>query len=176
MVEDNREKIVIERQNGKLAILILQPFDAEIELDEILKIDYGNIMGELLTFPVIFNRVANLKAEMDNMVSHAKLDTDIFESELRKEYRKKFLAASQKFTIDSLEDEIKTDTRYRAKKQHYINLQKDAAYLDGLYWAAQSKDSKLNRMSEKIRPEEFEKDLLEEAVNGVMIKMAKKVI
>lgn len=175
-IDDNREKIVIERKGGKMVVLTLLQFDTEVDVDDILRIDYGNIMGEILTFPVIFNRVANLKAEMDSLSSETKLDFDIFESSLRAEKRKEFIARSEKPTVDSVEDACRTDPRYKVKKQHLINTVKDAAYLEALYWSAQSKDSKLNRISEKIRPEEFEKELIETAINGVMIKNAKNVV
>lgn len=176
MSDTTHEKVVIERKNGKLAVLTLQPFETDINVDDILRIDYGNIMGEILTFPLIFNRIANLKAELDNIVADSKIDVEIFEAQLRQEYRHSMIAASQKPTIDTVNDAVLMDTRYKVKKNYHSKLLKDAAYLDALYWSAQSKDSKLNRISEKIRPEEFEKDLIEETINGIMIKMARKVL
>lgn len=171
------EKIAIELKNGRVAVLSIQEFDSEMSVDDILRIDYGNIMGEILTFPLMFNRIANLKAEMESIVSEVKMDTDIFEAQLREEKRKTLAAnTDKKVTIDEVESAVKLDARYAAKKRILFKAQKEFAYMDALYWGAQSKDTKLNRLTEKIRPEEFEKELVEDTINGVMIKITKAVI
>jgi len=177
-MSDEREQIVLDRPNGKMVILTLQEFNPEMEVDEILRIDYGNIMGELLTFPVLFNRIANLQAEMASVVAEAKLDTDIFEAQLMEEYRKKLAAGSEKGKVTAIEVEnaLKLDARYRAKKTLYIKHQKNLAYLDSLYWSAKSKDDKLNKLSDKLRPEDMDKEVLEGVVNGILIKFTKKSI
>ena len=170
------EKVVIELKN-RMAVLILQPFDGDIDTESLLKIDYANILGEILTFPVLFNKIANLKAEVANILAVAKLDLDIFEAQMHEEYQNKLYASSEKKpTIKDVESAILRDARYRKKREWYYSKQKDFDYLDGLYWAGQSKDTKLNRLSEKIRPEDFEKDLLEGTINGIQIKMVKKQI
>lgn len=175
-MEDSKEVITIELQSGRIAVLRLQSFDTEVDVDDILRIDYSNIMGEILTFPLMFNRIANLKAEQESIVSEAKMDMEIFEAQLREQYRKSFVEEGKKPTIDSVNDAVLMDAKYRVKKKNYFSVQKNYAYLDALYWSAQSKDTKLNRLSEKLRPEEFEKELLEGTVNGIMIKISKKVI
>ena len=177
-MNDNRERIAIELKSGKTAVLTLQSFDTEMDIDDILRIDYSNIMGEILTFPLMFNRIANLKAEQENIVSETKLDLEIFEAQLTEEYRKKLTAGKDggKVTIAEVESAVKLDKRYRTKKIHFFSVQKNYGYLDALYWGAQSKDTKLNRLSEKLRPDEFEKELLEDTINGIMIKISKKFI
>lgn len=172
------EKVVIDMKNGKMAILTIQPFDSELNMDDILRIDYSNIMGEILTFPLMFNRVANFKAEMENVVSEGKLDLEVFEAQLTEEYRKKLAAGKDggRVTATEVESAVKLDSRYSIKKKWYFKLQKDLAYMDSLYWACQSKDTKLNRFSEKIRPEEFEKELLEDTINGIAVKIANRAI
>jgi hypothetical protein len=39
-----------------------------------------------------------------------------------------------------------------------------------------AKDDKLSKISEKLLPNEFEKDLLDGVINGVMMKLVKKAI
>jgi hypothetical protein len=45
-----------------------------------------------------------------------------------------------------------------------------------LYWSAKSKDSKLDKLSDKLRPEEFERELVEDTINGIVIKFRDSVI
>lgn len=170
------EKVVIELKNGKMAVLVIQPFNTELEVDDILRIDYSNIMGEILTFPLMFNRVANFKAEMENAVSEAKLDVEVFEAQLFEEYKKSLVAKEEKPTEANIKAAIQRDPRYSIKKKWYFKIQRDLAYMDSLYWACQSKDTKLNRFSEKIRPEDFERELLEDTINGIQIKITKSLI
>ena len=172
----DQEKVVIELQNGKMAILVIQPLNSEMEVDDLLRIDYGNIMGEILTWPLMYNRISNLRAEQESIVSQVKMDTDIFEAQLMEEHRKRLTATGNKFTVGEVETAVKLDTRYSIKRKGLFKVQKNFAYLDALYWSAQSKDQKLNKMIDKMRPEEFEKELLEDTINGVMIKLSRKVI
>lgn len=174
MANYEQEPLVIEFRD-KMVVLKALPFDTDIDIDEILKIDHHNYLGEILTFPVLLNRIANLKAEQQNIVSEAKNDVEIFEAQLTEEYQKK-LSATGKATIKDIEAAVKVDSRYRIKKNAYFAKQKNLDYLDSLYWAAQSKMNLLNKISDKIRPEEFSNELLTDVVNGVMIKASKKAI
>jgi len=174
-----QEKFAIEMDNGKVVVISSLPFDGDIDVDSILKIDYSNILGEILTFPVLFNRIANLRAEMQSIVSMAKLDFDLFEAQLTEEHQKKLNAdreGARKATIKDIETAVFRDKRYILKKRDFFAKEKSLAYLEALYWSAQSKDTKLNRLSDKLRPEEFERDIIEDTINGVQIKLKKKVI
>lgn len=171
------EKIAIELKNGKMVVLSVKEFDSELDVEDILKIDYHNILGEILTFPVIQNRIGNFRAEMEAIVASTKFDFEIFEAQLMEEKRNSLEAKSEKkVTISEVETAVRRDTRYVLKKKQLIEVQKNFGYLDALYWSANSKDTKLNRLSEKLRPEEFEHELLEDTINGVMIKMSNKAI
>lgn len=173
--DDQFEEIVIELKN-KMVVLQILPFDTDIDVDGILKIDYHNIMGEILTFNVLFNRIANLKAEMENIVSVAKMDMEVFEAQLWKEKRKALLNAAEKATEAMIDAEVKGDARYVTKKTAYFDKVKNLSYMDSLYWAAQNKSGLLKSLSDKLRPEEFMGDLLSDTINGVMIKCTKKLI
>lgn len=173
---EEKDQITITLPNGRIAILSIQPFNTQLEIDDILRIDYSNIMGEILTFPLMFNRIANFKAEMENAVSEAKLDLEVFEAQLFEEHKKSLVGKEEKPTEANIKAAIQRDTRYSVKKKWYFKVQKDLAYMDSLYWSAQSKDTKLNRFSEKIRPEDFEKELLEDTINGIYIKISKALI
>lgn len=172
---DQFEDVVIELKN-KMVVLKILPFDTDIEVDEILKIDYYNIMGEILTFNVLFNRIANLKAEQDNIVSVSKMDLEAFEAQLYEELKKKIAQEEGKVTEKGVEMAITRDPRFVAKKKVHYEKVKNASYLDSLYWAAQNKSGLLRSLSDKLKPEEFMGELLTDTINGVMIKATKKAI
>jgi hypothetical protein len=172
---DQFEDIVIELKN-KMVVLKILPFNTDIEVDEILKIDYYNIMAEILTFNVLFNRIANLKAEQENIVAHSKVDIEAFEAQIYNEHRKRLLKDGEKATEGQIDAAIKNDSRYIAKKKLHLDYVKNLGYLDSLYWAAQNKSGLLRSLSDKLRPEEFMGELLSDTINGVMIKATKKAI
>lgn len=169
------EEVVIELKNKMVTLQIL-PFDTDINVDEILKIDFSNIIGEILTFNVLFNRVANLKAEMENIVSVSKMDLEVFEAQKLKEIRKQYVKDGIKTTESQIDADLKTTTDYRIKKTAHFELVKNLAYTDSLYWSCQNKSGLLRSLSDKLRPEEFLGELLTDTINGVMIKASKKAI
>jgi hypothetical protein len=173
------DRIVMPLGKNKMAVLVVEAFDGDVDIERILKIDYANLLGEILTFPVVFNRIANMKAEMGNIVAENKLDLDIFEAQLYEEHRGRLAASSDKTkgpSIKDVESSVMRDPKLSLKKKSFYTMQKNFEYLDSLYWSAKSKDQKLNVLSEKITPEEFEKELVEGSINGVMIKMKNKAI
>ena len=74
----DKETIVIDLGNSKLVRLTYQPFDTDIDMDQITQIDYSNIVGELLTVSALLNKVGLLKADVNNRFSEEKVDLDIY--------------------------------------------------------------------------------------------------
>jgi hypothetical protein len=169
------EKIVINLKGDKVAVLSIESFDGDIS-DEIVKIDYNNLLGEIITFPVVYNRIANLRAEVANILAEAKLSLEIQEAQLFEKHKKKLIAGGEKGTDKATEAAVLQDPLYATNKKIYLRRLRDFDYVDAMYWSAQSKDRKLNVLVEKISPDEFEKELVEGSINGVMIKMKKKAI
>jgi hypothetical protein len=143
------EKIVIQLRT-KVAVLIVRPFDGEIDVEDLIKIDYSNLYGEVLTFPVAFNRIANLKADAANLVAHSKSDLDIFEATLYEEHRKKMAATEKRPTREDIKSAVLVDPRWKLKLHGHIENQKYFDYCDALYWSAQSKDTKLNKLIDRL--------------------------
>ena len=67
--------------------LLFDDFDEDMDIDSLLKIDYSNIIGELVTFPVIVNRFGNLLAEAESKVSESKLNLEVFEAKTKERLR-----------------------------------------------------------------------------------------
>lgn len=173
----DKEKITIPLKGNKIAVLTIHSFNGEIDVEQLVQIDYANLMGEILTFPVVFNRIANLRAEANNLLGRSKFDMEVFEAQLYEEYRKSLSTRMEKKpTREDIKSSVVMDSRYRLKQYEVIENQKYFDYCDALYWSAQSKDTKLNRLIERMRPEEFENEILEETINGISIKIKRTVI
>ena len=67
--------------------LLFDDFDEDMDIDSLLKIDYSNIIGELITFPVIVNRFGNLLAEAESRVAEMKLNLEVFEAKTKERLR-----------------------------------------------------------------------------------------
>lgn len=172
----NEDQKVIIELDSKMVVLTIQMFDTDINVEELMKIDYSNILGEILTFPVLINRIMNLKAEQQNIVKESKVDLDVFEAQLSETKRKKLYAENSKVTVGEVANAVKMDATFIAKQKAHFAREKNLDYLDAMYWAAQSKSKLLEKVSDKIRPEEFTKEILEDTINGVHIKYKPKVI
>lgn len=181
---NDSESIITFELGDRIVILKLQSFD-EIDTDEVTKIQYHNIMGELLTCSAVLNRIGNLMALADEALAESKLDFDIYYAqkyeELMKEMTTKYINSrdrevTEKPSSTELEQRIIRTPEYKVKKKNVIRLQKQKDIINSLYWAVKSKDDKLNKLTDKLRPEEFEKEIIEGEINGILIKLQTKAI
>ena len=178
---ETQPPLVIEYA-GKTFSLHLQDFDTDVDVEEILKIDYGNIMGEILTFPVLFNRIGNLKAEYDNIVKMEELDFEIWMAQKEAEQRKKLTFSEDRGkgvtkqiapSIPEVQSAIKALPDYKLKYSKLLTVRKNMQNIDAIYWSAKAKGGMLENLSGKLRPEEFEGELLQDTVNGILVKQHK---
>jgi hypothetical protein len=181
---DNIQKVTIELKT-KVIVLSLEPLDTDTNMDDFCKIQYHNIMGEILTCSVALNRVGNMLAEMDEILAESKLDFEIFYAQQQEKQRKSLTfqidlpkggTKVDKPTKDEVENAVMLTPEYKVKKLNLIKLQKNQSIINSWYWSIKSKDSKLEKISEKLQPTEFEKDILEGKINGVMLKKVNKEI
>lgn len=172
----NEEIVSIPYGTDKMLVMKITPFDTDIDVDDLLKIDYNNILGEILTFSVLFNRIAMLKADCQNIVNKSKVDLEVFEAELSEKKRNELTQLGAKVTVGEVDNAVKRDPGFIRKKKDYFEKVKNFDYIDALYWSAQSKSKLLEKISEKINPKEFEKEILEGTINGIMIKSVKRAI
>ena len=182
-MEDNN-KVAIE-MGDKMIVLTIQPFDADIDVEMLLQIDYSNVIGELITFSVVFNRIGVLRADMEEIVANKRLETKVFEAQLQETIRNNLSVATEDSkgvvkvkqpTAAQIENLMLLDKGYQVISKNYIKAQKDLAVIQALYDSARSKDFKLNKFAERIQPSEFEKEIMEGTINNVMIRQQKKMI
>jgi len=169
------EKTIIQLGNKVLTLEIKDFGSSDINVEDLLQVDTFNLIADLVTFPVIFNRIANIKAEMDNLLRETKFDVQAFEAQLYEKHKKRLVSDGEKATETAIDMAIKRDPDYKVKKFQEFQIQKQAEILDGLYWAAKSKDKKLDSMSAKIKPEDFALEILEGTINSVVIKSQKNI-
>jgi len=171
---------VIEFPLGNRTVMLkLTSFD-EIDTDEVTKIQYHNIIGELLTCSTVLNRLGNMVAAAEESLSRAKLSQEIFYAQ---EYAKVAKEGTTSYentkgrkvvevpSTNKIEPVIKATPEYASKVKEVIRLQKQRDIINSLYWAVKSKDDKLNKLTDKIRPEDFDRELLEEEINGILIRI-----
>lgn len=167
-----QEKIVIQLKNKVLTLQVKDFGDAAVDLEDLLQVDMNALVADICTFPVIFNRIGNIKAEIDDFYRETKLDFDIFEAQLYEKH-KKLLSALGKATEAMIDAAVKQDPQYKVKKLELFKVQKQADIIENFYWSAKVKDKKLDTMSAKIKPEEFEGEILQGTVNSVLIRVHK---
>lgn len=180
----SQEKITLELPN-RMVVLNLTHQDTDLDTDQLINIQYHNIIGEILTFSVVFNRIGNLQADMEALVKENKLDFKIFEAHLKEKKRKELTFEEigsngkpkmNRPTQDEVENAMLISPEYKVKAKYLIQLEKQFEIVKGLYWSAKDKSGKLDAISAKLKPEEFEQEILESALNGIEILVRHKSI
>lgn len=167
-----REKIIVQLEKYSVVLKML-PFDQELDVDELTKIQYDNLYGEYVTISTLLNRIGLLKAEAENIVRTKKHEVEIMEAEKRQYYAEQ--NSGKKLTRQQYDDLVTLDTEVRRLKSHYIKDQKTLDIVDALYWGVQSKSQKLGVLMKGVTPSEFENDLMDGMINGILIKKHKNI-
>ena len=164
--------------------LVMQDFDSEIDVDDITSIQYYNLYGEAVTVSALMNHIGILKAKAESIYSEKKLEFDIYESTLRKRFRREAAMNAGKFKIGdeqvkmtepALTEAIILDDGWQVNKKNVIKAKETMDKIDSIYWAIQSKDRKLSVLMKAVTPEEFVTELVDGKVNGMTIKKRKSI-
>lgn len=147
----------------------------EIDVDEITKIQYHNVIGEILTISNLVNKVAILKAEQEEVVSLVKLDLNILESKLGEKAREDLSETddkgkAKKPTIAEVDGYVNKSQIFIDGKKKLIQEEKFLGYVEALLYAVKDKSRKLETISSKIHPDEFSAEITEGVINGIMLK------
>lgn len=173
----DQEKLTFEL-GKKMVVIKSLPFpNYEIDVEDLLSIHYGNIIGEVLTFPVALNRIATLKVEAENFYKMEEFDLKVFQSQKETDIRKSLIAKGvTKPTSLQIENNLYQDKEFLAKSRSVIQTHKYMRHLEELHWSMVSKDRKLDKLSDKLQSSDLDKEIMEGALNGVLIKFSKKAI
>lgn len=167
----------------KTIVLIYKDIDDDIDVDQLLQIDYTNIYGELLTNSVILNKIGLLRADAQASYDLMKMNVNIFEAKIRRQLRREALInggkvkiedeGSIKLTESSLDEIVDGNSKLQVLRKQLIEAKKDLEYMDSLFWSLKSKDQKLNLLVPKVTPQELYDELIEGTINTITIKKIK---
>ena len=171
------EKRIIQI-GGNTYKLIFDNFDDDVDIDSLLKIDYSNLIGELVTFPVILNRFGILLSEAESQVAENKLNMDVYEAKTKEKLRIELAEQNngKAPTVEALNNAVVSNKAYQAMKRKYIEVVKTRDYINSIFWAVKDKSEKLNKLSLSIQPGDLSDSVIEGKVNNVLIKKTRKVI
>ena len=162
---------------GQTYVLRFDDFDEDVDIDSLLKIDYSNLIGELITFPVIVNRFGQLLAEAESQVALAKLNLEVTEAKLKESMRVKLADRNGKApSVDAVNSAVTLEKAYQAMRRNLIERQKTRDYINSIFWSAKDKSEKLDKLSLTIQPNDLPDSVIEGRVNNVLIKRTKKLI
>lgn len=145
-------------------------FEDDLDLDKLLKIDYSNLMAEILTFPVVVNRLGLLAAQMDNEVKQSKLNLEVFEAKQKARIREEWEGA-KKPTNDEIDSLLMTNVKVIAKKKMLNDLTRDKEYLYTIYSSAKDKSEKLNKLSLTIKVGDVDDQIIQSQLNKVYFRI-----
>lgn len=172
----NEDKVVITLGSGKVLYLNSKSLNEEIAVDELLQVDTQNLIADIVTFPVVMQKVGMLLAKVNNKVAEAELNLRIWQAKKREKIRLQLEESGEKATESKIEDKMRSDPMYLTLKKHQIQQQKNQEYINNLFWSVKSKDNKLDKLSLTLKQGDIEETLVKGAINkinGVNIKMFK---
>jgi hypothetical protein len=167
------------KYKDKIITLIINDNWEELDVDNLTKIDYSNITGEIFTSHIMLNRVGLLKSEIENKLREANLHADTLRARFSHKWRKKNTyeeynsarkMVKKKPTIGEVDDALNMDKEYINAKKDIMELENDLSIVDNIYWACKSKDDKVKLFERHLTPEDMEMDKLESSINGVLIR------
>jgi len=140
-----------------------------LDIDDILRIDHGNILGELLTFPSLIGKVNMMCADAENAYLQAKLDSRITEAILLKKYKE--LLKDQKPTQAYLEAEIHTSEEYVESQEALLATMHILNTMNKFSEACMQKARKLDSITGFVNKTEAE--IAEGTINKIKVRTYK---
>jgi len=168
-MEANKITITLK---GKTVVLSYNEFAEEIDIDDLFRIDLSNINAEILTFPVVLNKLGIMLAEADNEVAEAKMNLEVYESKCRKKLRE----TMSKPTIDAVDDGLKQDALYQIKRKKFIQAEFHRNLINSSYWSAKDKSEKLDKISLTLNFSDVDLTEMPKVFNNVNLRRRKLAI
>lgn len=162
---ENKEELIFTL-GEKVIKFRVGEFDKNLDLDSLLRIDYQNLIAEILTFPVVVNRLGILAAQMDNKVSEAKIDLSVFEAKAKNKIRDEW-EGGKKPTINEVDDALIENIEYIKKKKKYFKVIQNKEIFYSVYQSAKDKSEKLNKLSLTLRHGDIDEAVIQSQLNRV---------
>lgn len=155
----------------KLIKFTIEDFEDNVDIDRLLKIDYGNLVAELITFPVILNKIGILNADMESELRLAKMNFKIREAKIRNQVRENFASDGKKATVNEVEEGLIANKIYQKYQKDYYEIEKQKDYIMSIYISAKDKSEKLNKLSLTLRTGDIDEQLIQKQLNNVYYKI-----
>ena len=145
-------------------------WEMDIQIDDLCRIQYDNIFGEMVTAPALLNKVGLLRADVEAETKEERLDLKMYEADRYSFHSKQLVGQGQKNTGTAVSALVDEDPLVYAKRKKLIQKEKELAYVEAMYWAVRDKSEKLNHILRPVTPEEFADQIIEGTINTLMIK------
>lgn len=137
----------------------------DLDLEEVLTIDYSNIKEDIQGFPFVVNQLNFLVVEANSELNKEKFQLDILSANLDEVKAKLFIKVKGELigkgeknpTMTAIDNQIKLEVSYKeslealyCQKRKIADAEKNRDYLSGLYWAAQSKLNLLVTLAKNV--------------------------
>jgi hypothetical protein len=180
-VSDSTHSVTISFATA-IVKLTFAGFDTEIDMDKYTSINYSNIYSELITITPLMNRVGMWRADAENAFKTFKLECEVYQAQVGELFRKNNVtttvsSGNVKFPSDErIKRNILLDSGVQLQLKKLYRLEKEVNYMEAFYWSLKDKADKLNKISERMNltPVELEKNIVEGAINGYLIKKIKR--
>lgn len=171
-------EIKIIQIGNKSFKLMFEDFDEELDIDSLLKIDYSNLIGEIITFPVIVNRFGILLAEAESQAAEAKLNLEVFEAKTKERLRIELAERNggKSPTVEALNNAVVSNKAYQAMRKKLIEAQKTRDYINSIFWSSKDKSDKISILLKSSEITLENSVSLDKEINGVYIKKIDNLI
>lgn len=154
-----------------------EEFDDNLDIDKLLKIDYENLVAEILTFPVVVNKLGLLAADMDNELQQAKLNLAIYEAKRKNELREELQQYDDNGKpkrapgVDEVESAMQIEAKWKIMKKKIFKADKEKEYIYSVYSSAKDKSNKLDKLSLTVKTGDIDDKIIQKQLNNVYFKM-----
>jgi hypothetical protein len=166
--------IVVVNYGGNLIKLSFEKISDEVDINSLMKLDLNNLIGEIITAPVITNKWGNILAQTQKEFSKKKLDFEIWCAKTKSEIRDSSTAV-KKMTIDEVETSLLLNDEYLKKKTQLIEAESAVDIVNSIFWSLKDKSNKLDKLSLTITKDDIH-NMKTSVVNGVKIVIKKRVV
>jgi hypothetical protein len=177
-MEKNSQESIQVQWGDHTVNLTFNSLDFNIDVDDLIRIDSSNPVGEMLTISTLLNKCGIMRSQAEYEMKMAELQVKTVTAELEPEVTKsliKFIGEGEKRkakhpAIPQVEQALNRHTKIIELKKRHLMKERDFNLLDNLYWACKSKDSKVASFFHKIVPDGYDSEIIQGVVNGIDIK------
>jgi len=169
------ELIKVAFGNSIVTLKLASFSDQEIDIEECLQIQHHNIIGEVLTIPLLLNRASLLMNDAEDMCKRTKFEREVVYAKTYSKIRKLCVQEGWKFTVADTEAAVLEDDEYQTISQTYFDAEKQYNYCQSIVASIKDKSNKVNFLYNKTVPQEHEIEIIEGTINSVQIKKFPKI-